>query len=94
MAIFNVYNICDQRVQHSKPGQLHRPLSGCSFNSNQSAQGQTVKTARLISDLLKILQDFPLKTKRLPHLIVYLKEHTQEIRRAKLNLLIGDLDGA
>lgn len=51
-------------------------------------------TARLISDLLKILQDFPLKTKRLPHLIVYLKEHTQEIRRSKLNLLIGEVDGA
>lgn len=57
-------------------------------------QARLLTTARLISDLLKILQDFPLKTKRLPHLIVYLKEHTQEIRRSKLNLLIGELDGA
>lgn len=81
------------RVQHSELGQLHRPQTGRSFNSNLLI-ARLSTTGRLISNLLKILQDFPLKTKRLPHLIVYLKEHTQEIRRSKLNLLIGELDGA
>lgn len=84
-------SICDQTVQHSESEQLHRPRSGPALTLINLLVARLSTTARLISDLLKILQDFPLRTKRLPHLIVYLKEHTQEIRRSKLNLLIGEL---
>lgn len=65
----------------TKQVQYSEPCSGCSFTLINPLIARLSTAARLISNLLKTPQDFPLKTKRLPHVIVYLKEHTQDIRR-------------